>query len=129
MRRFPIIWTAWRDGATLAFSPVLFLSRGFRRPEMWRTGAIYAGVAVLVLISIRTSAARYEEHRWTLAQEKINRNIIDSYPQLKGSDGASKNILLTGLAMPFQPFHTASYIRAEFGPGRQWTVVVPKGAL
>ena len=30
--------------------------------------------------------------------------------------------------MPFQPFHTASYIRAEFGPGRQWTVVVPKGA-
>jgi hypothetical protein len=118
---------AW-TGATLAFSPVLFLSRALRRSGLWRTGVIYAGVAVLTLISIRTSAARYEEHRWTLAQEKINRNIIDSYPQLKGSDGASKSILLTGLAMPFQPFHTASYIRAEFGPGRQWTVIVPKGA-
>jgi tetratricopeptide (TPR) repeat protein len=118
---------AW-TGATLAFSPVLFLSRAFRRPDMWRTGAIYAAVAVLTLISIRTSAARYEEHSWLLAQEKINRNIIDSYPQLKGTETASKNILITGLAMPFQPFHTASYIRAEFGPGRQWTVVAPKGA-
>ncbi len=118
---------AW-TGATLAFSPVLFLSRAFRRPDMWRTGAIYAAVAVLTLISIRTSAARYEEHSWLLAQEKINRNIIDSYPQLKGTEAASKNILITGLAMPFQPFHTASYIRAEFGPGRQWTVVAPKGA-
>jgi len=118
---------AW-TGATLAFSPVLFLSRSLRRPEMWRTGAIYAGVAVLTLISIRTSAARYEEHSWTLTQEKINRNIIDSYHKLKGPDAASKNILITGLGMPFQPFHTASYIRAEFGPGRQWTVVIPKGA-
>ena len=118
---------AW-TGATLAFSPLLFLSRSFRRPEMWRTGAIYAGVAVLTLISIRTSAARYQEHSWLLAQEKINRNIIDAYHELKGPDAAAKNILITGLGIPFQPFHTASYIRAEFGPGRQWTVVVPKGA-
>ncbi len=118
---------AW-TGAPLAFSPVLFLTRTFRRSEMWRTGAIYAGVAVLTLVSVRTSAARYQEHNWTLAQEKINRNIIDAYPQLKGTDPAAKNILVTGLGMPFQPFHTASYIRAEFGPERQWTVVVPKGA-
>ena len=118
---------AW-TGASLAFSPALFQSRTFRRSDMWRTGAIYAGVAVLTLISIRTSAARYQEHGWTLAQEKINHNIIDSYPQLKGTDAAAKNILITGLSMPFQPFHTASYIRAEFGPGLQWTVVVPKGA-
>ena len=35
---------------------------------------------------IRTSTANYEEHRWTIAQEKINRNITDSYPALKGVD-------------------------------------------
>ena len=118
---------AW-TGASLAFLPVLFLSRTFRRTDLGRTVAIYAGVAVLTLISIRTSAARYQEHSWMLAQEKINRNIIDAYPQLKATDAAAKNILMTGLGMPFQPFHTASYVRAEFGPERQWTVVVPRGA-
>src|SRR5262249_22739980 len=118
---------AW-TGATLAFSPLLFLSRAFQRPELWRTGATYAGVSLLTLVSIRTSATRYQEHTWTLAQETINRNITDSYPRLRGSGAASKKILITGLGAPFQPFHTASYIRAEFGPERQWTVVVPNGA-
>jgi len=118
---------AW-TGASLAFSPVLFLTRTFRKPERWRTVVIYAGVALLTLIAIRTSAARYQEHNWTIAQEKINRNIIESYPRLKATDAATKNILITGLGMPFQPFHTATYIRAEFGPERRWTVVVPKRA-
>jgi hypothetical protein len=114
---------AW-TGATLAFSPVLFFSRPFNRQGIWRTAAIYAGVAVLAFLSIRTSTANYEEHRWTLAEEKINRNIIDSYPALKGLDGSVRKVLVTGLDMPFQPFHTASYIRAEFGAGREWTIVV-----
>jgi tetratricopeptide (TPR) repeat protein len=83
-------------------------------------------VAVLVFLSIRTSRAKYEEHRWTLLQEKINRNIIDSYPALKGLDAPVRKVLITGLDMPFQPFHTASYIRAEFGTQREWTIVVPE---
>jgi hypothetical protein len=114
-------WT----GATLAFSPALFLSQPRRRQGMWRTGAVYAGVAALTLISIRTSAGRYEDHRWAIAQEKINRNILNSYPALRALDASASNVLLTGLDMPFQPFHTASYIRAEFGPRRNWTVVIP----
>jgi hypothetical protein len=117
---------AW-TGASLAFSPVLFLSRPLQRQNAWRTCAIYIALAALVLLSIRTSAARYEDHRWTIAQEKINRNILDSYPVFKAADPSAKNILITGLSMPFQPFHTASYIRAEFGAGREWTVVIPRG--
>ena len=118
---------AW-TGATLAFSPVLFLSRPVGTPSRWRTGAVYAGVAALTLLSIRTSTARYEEHRWAIAQEKINRNILDSFPVLKGLDASAKNVLITGLDMPFQPFHKAGYIHREFGSGREWTVVVPRGA-
>jgi hypothetical protein len=118
---------AW-TGAALAFSPVLFFSRPFNRQEMWRTVAVYGGVSVLALLSIRTSTAQYEEHRWNITQEQINRNIIDSYPVLKGLDGSVKQVLVTGLDMPFQPFHTASYIRAEFGAEREWTVLIPESA-
>jgi hypothetical protein len=118
---------AW-TGAMLAFSPVLFLSRPFRKPDTWLAAAIYAGVASLALISIRTSSARYEEHHWTIAQEQINRNIIDAYPAINALDAASKNVLISGLAMPFQPFHTASYIRSEFGAARQFSVVNPKSS-
>ncbi|MBZ5594377.1 MAG: hypothetical protein LAP39_19220 [Acidobacteriia bacterium] len=118
---------AW-TGAALAFSPVLFLSRPFHRDGIWRTAAVYAGVTALVFLSIRTGSARYEEHRWTIAQEKINRNILDSYPALKGLDRTVRKVLITGLDMPFQPFHTASYIRAEFGAEREWTVLIPQRA-
>ncbi len=116
---------AW-TGATLAFSPVLFLSRPFNRQAAWRTAATYAGVAALAFLSIRTSTAQYEEHRWTIAQEKANRNIINSYPALKGLDESVRKVLITGLDMPFQPFHTASYIRSEFAAGREWTVLIPE---
>jgi len=116
---------AW-TGAALAFSPMLFLSRPWQRDGFRRTVALYAGVAALVFLSIRTSSASYEEHRWTIAQEKINRNILDSYPALRALDGTVRKVLITGLDMPFQPFHTASYIRAEFGGGREWTVLIPE---
>jgi tetratricopeptide (TPR) repeat protein len=81
-----------------------------------------------MLISSRTSAARYGDHRWAIAQEKINRNILDSYPALKALDDSTAKVLLTGMDMPFQPFHTASYIRSEFGPRRNWTVMIPRGS-
>ena len=118
---------AW-TGAPLAFSPLLFFSRPFNRQEIRRTAAVYAGVAILAFLSIRTSMARYQEHQWTIAQEKINRNIIDSYPALKSLDGTVKKVLVTGLDMPFQPFHTASYIRAELGAAREWTVLIPENS-
>jgi hypothetical protein len=118
---------AW-TGAALVFSPVLFFSRPFNRQEIWRTAVVYAGVAALAFLSIRTSRAQYEEHRWNIEQEKINRNIIDSYPALKELDGSVRRVLVNGLDMPFQPFHTASYIRSEFGAEREWTVLIPEGA-
>lgn len=118
---------AW-TGAGLAFSPVLFLSRPFHREGMRRTVTVYAGVAALAFLSIRASSAGYEEHRWTIAQERVNRNILDSYPALKRLDAKVRRVLITGLDMPFQPFHTASYVRAEFGAEREWTVLIPERA-
>jgi hypothetical protein len=118
---------AW-TGAALAFSPVLFVSQLFHQKPVWRTAAVGAGLAALVFLSMRASRAAYEEHRWTIAQEQVNRNLLDSYPALKGLEGTVSKILITGLDMPFQPFHTASYIRAEFGAGREWTVLIPDRA-
>ena len=116
---------AW-TGAALAFAPLLFLSRVLQQAGIWRTAAVYAGVAALAFLSIRMSRSSYEEHRWTIAQEKINRNVLDSFPALKGLDGAVRKVLVTGLDMPFEPFHTASYVRAEFGARREWTVLIPE---
>jgi len=114
---------AW-TGATLAFAPVLFVPRP-SRALMFR--AQIAIAAVLVFIFVWTNRSRYEAHRWTIQQEKINRNILAAYPALKRIAGGSTNILVTGLSMPFHPFYTASYVRAEFGPRRDWTVLVPRG--
>ena len=114
---------AW-TGATLAYAPVLFVPRLSRSAA---TGAQIAAAALLIGVFVWTNQPRYEAHRWTIEQEKINRNILEAYPSLKSVSSASKNILVTGLSMPFHPFYTGSYVRAEFGWQRNWTVLVPRG--
>ena len=114
---------AW-TGATLAFAPVLFIPRPSRAIAM---NAQIAAAAALLFVFVWINRPRYDAHRWAIEQEKINRNIIAAYPTLKRLNGSSTNILLTGLSMPFHPFYTASYVRSEFGPRRDWTVLVPRG--
>jgi Tetratricopeptide repeat len=114
---------AW-TGAPLAFAPVLFIPRPARSAT---TSAQAAFAALLVCVFVWVNRSRYEAHHWTIEQEKINRNIIASYPALKASHDGAKKILIAGLDMPFHPFFTSSYVRAEFGPERTWTVLVPRG--
>jgi len=114
---------AW-TGATLAFAPILFIPRFSRSAAR---SLQMASAALLVGAFVWTNHARYQAHRWTIDQEKINRNIIAAYPALKSSAGAARNILVTGLSMPFHPFYTANYVREEFGWERSWTVIVPRG--
>ena len=114
---------AW-TGATLAFAPVLFVPRLSRSAA--RAAQIVAA-ALLIGAFAWTNRSRYEAHRWTIEQEKINRNIIAAYPSLKSLSDLSRNILITGLSMPFHPFYTGSYVREEFGWERNWTVLVPRG--
>lgn len=116
---------AW-TGATLAFAPILFVPRLARGVAMAGQGAI---AAILVVAFVWTNRSRYEAHRWTIEQEKINRNIIAGYPALKALPSGAHQILISGLSMPFDPFFSSSYIRAEFGPNRNWTVLVPRGAV
>jgi len=116
---------AW-TGATFAFAPVLFV----RRPPQWFAATRLAAIAaVLIVAFVWTNRPRYAAHHWTIEQEAINRNILASYATLKQLDSGAKKILVTGLSMPFHPFYTASYVRAEFGPGRSWTVLVPHGQI
>ena len=114
---------AW-TGATLAYAPVLFIPRFSRGAA--KTAQMLAA-ALLIVAFVWFNRSRYETHQWTIEQEKINRNIIAAYPKLKTATAASKNILITGLGMPFHPFYTNSYIREEFGWDRNWTVTVPRG--
>ena len=114
---------AW-TGAILAFAPVLFVPRPVRaviRPVQ------VALAAILVFLLVWTNRPRYQAHQWTIDQEKINRNILASYPTLKSLSSSSRSVLIAGLGMPFHPFFTSSYIRAEFGSERNWTVLVPRG--
>jgi tetratricopeptide (TPR) repeat protein len=111
-------------GATLALAPILFVPRLSR--SLARAVQI-AAAALLIGSFIWTNRSRYEAHRWTIEQEKINRNILAAYPSLKSLSGPSRNILITGLSMPFHPFYTGSYVREEFGWQRNWTVLVPRG--
>jgi tetratricopeptide (TPR) repeat protein len=114
---------AW-TGATLAYAPVLFVPRLSR--SLARAAQI-AAASLLIGAFVWTNRPRYETHSWTIEQEKINRNIIAAYPSLKSLSGLSRNILITGLSMPFHPFYTSSYVREEFGWERNWTVLVPRG--
>lgn len=116
---------AW-TGAALGFAPILFVPRLARGVAM-SAQAVVAGA--LLVAFVWTNRSRYEAHRWTIEQEKINANIIAAYPSLKAVPSRAHKILVSGLSMPFHLFYTSSYVRAEFGPGLTWTVLIPRGTL
>ena len=116
---------AW-TGACLAFSPVLFID--WRPPlRLSSRGAVPVAVALLLgYAAVRANRPAYDQWNWNLAQERSNRNIIQSFPDLKQAPG--RHFLASGVSVPFHPWTTSSFIRAKFGPHRDWTVIQPRGS-
>ncbi len=116
---------AW-TGAVFAFAPILFVPF-LGVPRVNAAAVQFAAASLLLTGYVRLNAPRYAAHEWTITQERINRNLIASYSTIKQLAASSHKILITGLGMPFHPFRTPSYVRAEFGPDKQWAVIVPRG--
>ena len=122
---------AWTS-AVLLLCPLLFLAACIR-PGWNRSNrsawALAVSLVVIAPLTVATNQNAYSENRWVLAQEQINRNIIAAYPRLKSLAPSEKNILVTGLKTPVHPFYERHYVEKEFGPGREWTVTVPRGRV
>jgi hypothetical protein len=115
---------AW-TGACLAFSPVLFV--GWRPPLRLSERAAVPVVVALLLgyAAVRANQPGYDQWKWSLDQERSNRNIVRSFRVLKQAQGG--RFLVTGISVPYYPWAIPSFIRAEFGPDRDWTVIQPRG--
>ena len=114
-------WT----GACLAFSAVLFIDW---RPSLVLSSRAAAAAAVALVAgyaAVRANQPAYAQWKWSLEQERSNHNIVQSFPDLKQAQG--QHFLVSGISGPFHPWSTSSFIRAEFGPDRDWTFILPRG--
>jgi tetratricopeptide (TPR) repeat protein len=114
---------AW-EGACLAFSPVLFVgwSPSLRRP--FQVAAAAALAAVLGFAAVRSNRSGYEHWNWWLEQEHQNRHILQSFPVLQHALG--RRFLVTGITPSYSPWTVPSFIRYQFGPDHEWTLVLPR---
>ena len=110
-------------GAPLLLAPFLLAAAPFMglSPNRWILGIGAAGWLSLVAAM---QQADYDENRWAVRQERINRNLMDTFPRWKNLPRADRRILVTGLLTPVHPFHNQHYILREFGEAREWTVPV-----
>ncbi len=117
---------AW-TGACLVFSPVLFVDWTPPLGRRWRFGASLAVALLLGWAAVRANRPGYEHWKWSLEQERSNRNIVQSFPVLKRAQG--RHFLVTGVSAPYHPWAIPTFIRVEFGPDRDWTVILPHGHI
>lgn len=117
---------AWA-GAPLLFAPVLVCfspwvgAAGSRRPA-----AFFVAIAAFAIWTGAVFHSRYRvpELQWTIAQERVGRNVVNSFDRLKQIPRPSR-VLVVGLETPFSPWFEPSFIRQEFGSQVGWTTVVP----
>ncbi len=112
-------------GAPLLLAPFLLAAVPFSglSSNRWILGIGAAGLLALVVFFHRPD---YEKNRWAVAQERINRNIMDAVPRWKNLLPADRRVLVTGLLTPVHPFHSQHYILREFGETREWTVLAAR---
>jgi hypothetical protein len=111
--------------APLVFLPVLLLTGILPRRTIGRL-SIYVVLVLAFIGAIRMNGPQYAARQWTLAQEKVNRNVLKDWARLKALPASDRKILVAGIKSPFQPFYVSDYIRFEFGRDREWTVITPR---
>lgn len=99
------------NGAYLLYLPVVFI------PVFWNLKSTFKWLTIaLILASIISpfcNKKEYEKQWWVLYQENTQRNLLKSLDTLMKLQPASppKNILITGLTMPFFPFHHPAFLK------------------
>ena len=94
------------NGAYLLYLPIIFV------PLLWGQRILVRCLAVVLcmagLCSPLASPKAYAGQWWVLEQENTQRNLLHSLDSLMGglkAAGPGQSILVTGLTMPFYPFH------------------------
>ena len=110
-------------GAQLLLAPFLLAAAPFTglSSKRWMLGI---GAAGWLAMAATVQRPDYEQKRWAVRQERINRNLMDTFPRWNDLPPADRRILVTGLLTPVHPFHNQHYILREFGEAREWTVAV-----
>ena len=112
--------------AALILAPFLLAAAPFTglSSKRWILG-IGAAAGLLSLV-VSLHQPYYDENRWAVRQQRINRNLMEAYPKLKNLAPGERKILVTGLLTAVHPFHNQHYVLREFGEGREWTVPVAR---
>jgi len=96
------------NGTYILYLPLFFIIPFWNQKKNFWT--ILMPLFGAILISPLLDQKEYNQNKWILEQENTQRNILQSLdtlmPALKPeTSGNKRNILLTGLTMPFYPFH------------------------
>jgi hypothetical protein len=110
--------------APLVLAPVLLIGPG---KKLWPAG-VMAGLVALVLFAPWGYGPGYRspEVTYELRQDVIGRNIARSIKQLHAIPAGSR-VLVVGLDATYIPFHSESFLLAEFGEHISWTVLAGPG--
>jgi hypothetical protein len=109
------------NGAYLLFLPVLYFPILFAQKPAFR----WATIALLIMgfCSPGLNKKEYNNCMWTLSMETTQRNILHALDTLMtdlNPGNPNLKILVTGLNMPFYPFHHPGFLR-EY-PNSQYAV-------
>ncbi len=100
------------NGSYLLYLPVLILPFLLRKDESFLIGGVL--LLICTVSSPLFNKKKYGEQSWILEQEGIERNLLKSLkPLLNGLEYSKtqEKILVTGLTMPFYPFHHPMFLR------------------
>jgi len=95
------------NGAYLLYLPVIFIPILLWRQKVFIRSLVVT-LSIAALISPLFSQKEYARQWWILEQETSQRNILHALDTLMGGLRPGKiqqSILITGLTMPFYPFH------------------------
>ena len=115
---------AWL-AAGFFFVPLL-LADGFL-PKT-RNAVLFTALGALLVCGL--ALRDYRRHMagravWVIRQERYQRNILAAWPTIKQTVRNGEHELVIGPRSTFSPFDVESFVLKSFGPGTQWTVVVP----
>jgi hypothetical protein len=100
------------NGAYLLYLPVIFI------PILWNQKKSFRWLSFLLILSGLLSPLlnkkEYAKQWWVLQQENTERNLLKSLDSLMKLQPSAepKKILITGLTMPFYPFHHPASLKA-----------------
>jgi hypothetical protein len=113
---------AW-VGMPLLFAPLILVADQLWTPR-WQ-GAVMVLLVVLTVFGYR-SGYKSDELTFNVRQDQLGRHLARSVKKLHAVPEGSR-ALVAGLDATYIPFHTESFMLAEFGEHISWTVLTGPG--